>query len=45
VNLVFFSLPPIPLLLSLCAAPLSGALGGIGAGGITKPRNKWRVIK
>lgn len=36
VNLVFFSLPWIPLLLSLCAAALSGGLGGAAAWGITK---------
>jgi len=36
VNFVFFSLPWIPLLLSLCAAALSGGLGGAAAWGITK---------
>ena len=45
VNFVFFSLPPVPLLLSLCAAALSGALGGVGAWGITKRLKKWRVIR
>jgi len=29
VNLVYFRLPLIPLLLSLCVAALSGGLGGI----------------
>ena len=36
VSLVFFSLPWVPLLLSLCAAALSGGLGGVAAWGITK---------
>jgi len=40
VNLVFFSLPWIPLLLSLCAAALSGGLGGVAAWGITKPARR-----
>jgi len=45
VNLAFFSLPTVPLLLSLCAAALSGALGGAGAWGITKQLRRWGAIK
>jgi len=45
VNLVFFSLPLVPLLLSLSAAALSGALGGVGAWGITKQLKRWNIIK
>jgi len=45
VNFVFFSLPLIPLLLSLTAAALSGALGGAGAWGITKQLKQWGIIK
>jgi len=45
VNFVFFSLPLIPLLLSLSAAALSGALGGAGAWGITKQLKQWGIIK
>jgi len=45
VNLVFFSLPWVPLLLSLCAAALSGSLGGAGAWGITKQLKRWEMIK
>jgi len=44
-NFVFFSLPMVPLLLSLCAAALSGALGGVGARGIEKQLKGWGVIK
>jgi len=45
VNFVFFSLPWVPLLLSLCAAALSGSLGGAGAWGITKQLKGWGAIK
>jgi len=44
-NLVFFSLPAVPLLLSLCAAALSGALGGVAAWGITKQLKQWKIIQ
>jgi len=44
-NFVFFSLPLVPLLLSLFAAALSGALGGVAAYGITKQLKQWRVVK
>jgi hypothetical protein len=37
VNLVFFRLPLIPLLLSVSSAALSGGLGGIIAYSVTKP--------
>jgi len=39
-NLVFFRLPVIPLLLSLCAASLSGGLGGLIAYNIVKTLKK-----
>ena len=45
VNFVFFSLPWIPLLLSLSTAMLSGALGGIAAWGVTKNLKHWNIIK
>ena len=45
VGLIFFSLPLVPLLLSLCAAALSGALGGVGAWGITRQLKGWGIIK
>jgi len=44
VNFVFFSLPWLPLLLSLSAAALSGGLGGAGAWGITKQLKGWGII-
>jgi hypothetical protein len=44
VNLAFFSLPVIPLLLSLCLAAFSGGIGGAGAFGITKTMKKWSII-
>ena len=45
VNLVFFSLPLVPLLLSLSAAALSGGLGGAAAWGITKQLKRWNIIQ
>ena len=45
VNFLFFSLPWVPLLLSLFVAALSGGLGGAGAWGITKQLKGWGVIK
>jgi len=45
VNFVFFSLPWVPLLLSLFAAALSGALGGAGAWGITNQLKRWGIIQ
>ena len=45
VNLVFFSLPLVPLLLSLSAAALSGGLGGVAAWGITKQLKQWNIIQ
>ncbi|MCL2300652.1 MAG: ECF transporter S component [Firmicutes bacterium] len=44
-NLAFFSLPPVPLLLSLCAAALSGSFGGAGAWGIAKQLKRWGLVK
>ena len=45
VNFVFFALPAVPLLLSLSAAALSGALGGVAAWGITKQLKRWNIIR
>ncbi len=45
VNYVFFSLPLIPLLLSLFVAALSGGLGGAAAWGITKQLKRWHIIR
>ncbi|MDR0531318.1 MAG: ECF transporter S component [Oscillospiraceae bacterium] len=45
VNFVFFSMPLIPLLLSLCAAALSGGLGGVAAWGITKQLKRWDIVR
>jgi hypothetical protein len=44
VNFVFFSLPLVPLLLGLCAAALSGGLGGVAAWGITKQMKRWNLV-
>ena len=44
-NFVVFSLPLIPLLLGLCAAALSGGLGGAAAWGITKQLRGWGIVK
>ena len=44
-NFVAFSLPLVPLLLSLSAAALSGGLGGVAAWGITKQLKTWMLIK
>jgi len=43
VGFAFFAIPPIPLLLMLCSAALSGGLGGILAWSITKQLKK--VVK
>jgi len=45
VGVVFFSMPMVPLLLSLCAAALSGGLGGVAAWGMTKQFRKWGIIR
>ncbi len=45
VNLIFFRLPWIPLILSLCAAALSGGLGGILAWQILKLLSKYKIGK
>ncbi|MDR2687471.1 MAG: ECF transporter S component [Oscillospiraceae bacterium] len=45
VNFIFFSLPWLPLLLSLFAAALSGGLGGAAAWGITRQLKAWGVVK
>jgi ABC-type thiamin/hydroxymethylpyrimidine transport system permease subunit len=44
-NFVFFDMPLLPLLLSLCAAALSGGLGGVAAWGITKNLKRWNLIR
>jgi len=43
-SMVFFRLPLIPMLLSLCAASLSGGLGGLIAYKITKELKKAGII-
>ena len=45
VNAAFFGLPPVPLLLSLTAAALSGGFGGILAWSFTKQLRKFGVVK
>ncbi len=44
VNLVFFRLPLIPLILSLSSASLSGGLGGVIAYNVSKQFEKFDVI-
>ncbi len=44
VNLIFFRLPLIPLILSLSSAALSGGLGGIIAHNLIKQLVKFKVI-
>jgi len=44
VNMAFFSMPMVPLVLSLAAGALSGGLGGILAWVITSRLRKYRVI-
>lgn len=44
VNLVFFRLPLIPLILSLSSAALSGGLGGVIAYNIIKQFEKFSII-
>lgn len=44
VNLVFFRLPLIPLILSLSSASLSGGLGGLVAYSVVKQFQKFDVI-
>lgn len=45
VNLVFFRLPLIPLVLTLASASLSGGIGGLIAYGIIKNLKRNKVIK
>lgn len=45
VNLVFFRLPAVPLVIMLCTAALSGGLGGILAWNINKLLLKGSVIR
>lgn len=44
VNFAIFNLSPIPLLLSLCAAALSGGLGGLVASVVSKNIRKLGVL-
>ncbi len=43
VNVVFFRLPMIPLLLSLSAAAFSGGIGGLIAGSLITHFKKWNL--
>lgn len=43
VNLVFFQLPPIPLILTLASAALSGGLGGVIANSLLKQIRKFNI--
>jgi len=43
VNAIFFRLPLIPLLLSICTAAFSGALGGILAWQVLQVLRKYRI--
>lgn len=45
VNLVFFRLPVIPLILSLSSAALSGGLGGLIAYGVVKKVNQFGLLE
>lgn len=44
VNVVFFNMPFIPLMISLCFAALFGGLGGLVGNGIAKQLNKAGVL-
>ena len=43
VNIIFFSLPPLPLLLSLAAAAFSGGVGGILSWQLLKTLQKYQI--
>lgn len=43
VNLIFFQLPLIPLLLSICTAAFSGGLGGILAWRVLQSLRKYKI--
>ena len=43
VNVIFFQLPFIPLMLSLCTAAFSGGLGGILAWEVLKALRKYKI--
>lgn len=43
-SIIFFRLPIIPLLLSLCAASLSGGMGGLIAYKLIKELNRTGII-
>lgn len=43
VNVIFFRLPFLPLMLSLCTAAFSGALGGILAWQVLKALRKYKI--
>jgi len=45
VNMAFFQLPFVPLMLILCSAALSGGLGGLLAGSLTLQLKKLEVLK
>lgn len=44
VNLAIFSLPAIPMILSLCASALSGAIGGLIANALAKRLLKLGIL-
>lgn len=43
VNMIFFSLPLIPLLLSICTAAVSGGIGGLIAWALLKSLRKYGI--
>jgi ABC-type thiamin/hydroxymethylpyrimidine transport system permease subunit len=45
VNLIFFSLPWIPLLLSLCVSALSGAVGGVLSWLLLKALERYGIVR
>jgi hypothetical protein len=44
-NVIFMKLPAIPLAVALCAASLSGGLGGLIAWGLYKVIKKYRLVR
>ncbi len=45
VNLAFFSLPLVPLVLSIACGALSGGLGGVIAWKITQQMKKLNLVR